>query len=155
MENLTLEQNKEWLKRYLYGYSEGVFKDRFPAMILTDQAKMKMGQVLMYLCLREDLIQGFFERLDRLHSRDTTMYQSAHGTRHPAFNKITKLGDDGTLLGFSFMWMNLVPNEVDLTGLRFERLDIWQDPYTYSMNGGLIFNGEIGKHATNSWGIHT
>lgn len=151
---MTLEENKEWLKKYLSGYSEVVFKERFPAMILSDQANMKMGQVLMYIFLHEDMIQQFFERLEFLHKRDTTIYQSTHGTRHPAFNRITKIGDDGTFLGFTFMWMNLVPIETDLAGLRFERLDIWQDPYAFGINGGLIFGGEIGEYREHAWGIH-
>lgn len=160
---MTLQENKEWLHKCLYGYADAAFENRFKGILLTESAKFRMGTVMGFLATHEELIENFFDKLEWMNQHELVEVNSdGSGYSHKAPNKITKLSDDGCLFSFGFIFM-MLNNHLDASDKRVEQLGPWKDVYAYGMNGGLIFHGcnnlnfsvdcsgENGPH----WSIHT
>ena len=153
---MTTEENKQWLQSALYGYTEARFRERFKHIVLTDTGIMKMGVCLGFLAANESLIDNFFKNLEWMDRTDVIQVPFGERTRAVP-NKITKMSDDGTLFGFSFMQMIYVPEKTE----RSEVFGYWGDNYAYGMNGGLIFHGlgnnnfSVTLGSNIGWQIHT
>ena len=159
---MTLEENKKWLSEALYGYTEGKFRDRFKGIILTETAMMKMGTVFGFLACHEELIQNFFDKMEWMnrHELVEVIHDKDANRSHKAPDKITELADDGTLFGFSFIFLHLTTETSH--GFRGSRkLGLWNDEYHYGMNGAVIFHGFGNQNFTVTlddnigWSIHT
>lgn len=154
---MTLEENKQWLREALYGYTEAKFRDRFKGIILTESAMMKMGTVFGFLATHEELIQNFFDNLELLNQHELVEVDVGYKVKTP--NKITELADDGTLFGFAFLYHYLIDGEPK--DERYRKLGLWNLKYKFSMNGGLLFHGlnnqnfAVTLNNKVGWQIHT
>lgn len=156
---MTLEENKQWLHEALYSYTEGKFRDRFKGIVLTESAMMKMGTVFGFLATHDELIQNFFDQLERLNKHEEIKTEDKiFSMSHRTPNKITELNDDGTLFGFSFLFHYYCPQP---EGKRTQQFGVWKDRYVFGMNGGLLFRGfgnqnfSVTLDNNIGWQIHT
>lgn len=158
---MTLEENKQWLREALYGYTEAKFRDRFKGIILTESAMMKMGTVFGFLATHEELIQNFFDQLEFLNQHEMVEFTHdvVNNYTHKTPNKITELNDDGTLFGFGFVY--LIPIQLATSPRGSRKIGHWNDCYCYGMNGGFLFHGfgnqnfSVTLSNNIGWQIHT
>jgi hypothetical protein len=141
---------------------------------LTPQARMRLGHVFGWLTglaatgnaeftkFAEKAATNLFEKLDWLAHYGGYINEE---NRVPKY--LVELHDDGTLHGFSLLWLIAVAPEqqsgVDPTKFRseYDRYFAPKYRYVYSFNGGLLYHGP-GAGETfcvnlgdSLWGIHT
>jgi len=176
------EVELQWITDVMYGHLHGVVEDRWGnphrnqhALLISDGAKMRIGSILGWILAlsqspdpdaKEFAHKAAKDFVDQMDSLNT--YGGLISDENQTTNYRVCLRDDGTLHGFSLLWLANVPlnkaDEIENRNTEGDRTNLHNQvthKYAFSFNGGLLYHGpgqgEIYSVSLSDrlWSVHT